>query len=368
MAANPWIIENVTEEVNRDLNVLGALNNPAGNILDGATIFEIPVEVGDDVLLSWADQPTDTDFRSYNIYYDAGVPDPAPIDTLLVKITEAGRKSFLVTGLGAGTYRFKVLYEDRVGNEGNGVGGDNGLFAEVVLNPRVDAPTLVPPSFADIGVGVDAHLTFDLTPPVDTSGIVAYYYSTNQLPMVGEVPFCDLAPHHSHRVFPGSTPYSINMLAGNWKVCVWAVDKFGNASGTSEVSFSYVDDGSGALIFQSGATSTQILDLVAKADVGTVIDLSCTSDTPSAGGVAFERDGVEFATLDFQSDGVYEVTDTGVGLPGNVLVSGTEYTYRVRPYSRKTPFVYGEYSETVSEIADGTPPTGDQVLTGEVVN
>jgi len=344
------------------VNILGTLRDPAQDILDG-TAFFYAYPVGDNVILSWSDSPDEDDFDAYLIYYDEG--DGLGADTLLATIEQKELRSYVVSDLSTGTYEFKILYRDIAGNIGNGVGGDNGETATATITAAPATITEITHSLDDIGTGESRAQTFSFT-ETGGSGTMGYLWAVNQFPFFDELPFADTRWAYCRRRYPGATTLTLQVFAGTWRVAVMAVNGYGGIANIATLDFQYIDDGAGGLTYIAGAPPDTIYDIRAESIIAGDIRVTCTADVPETGGVAFYRDDTEFDTVAYQADGEYSVDDDGSALPGGSLTEGQTYTYKVRPYSQSG--AYGEYSHEVTAISDGTPPSGDQVISAAVTS
>lgn len=339
------------------VDILGVIRDAATDALEACTLF-FAYPVGKTVILSWSDIPTDADFDAYLLYYDAGLG--GAVDTLLAEITERETTSYVVTDLDSGDYVFKLLYRDTAGNIGNGETGDLGLTAAVTLSTPPDAPAI-----ASISV-VGRTLVASLTPPTNTTGIVGYFWALNQHPEFGELPYPETAPEHC--IVGDSLSYPA--FAGRWSIGCYAINKYGVASEVAMDAVTLAEDGHGELIIVENVTRPDmIVDLSAESLAAASVKLTCTATLAAGGYVQFERADdqagpfsvVNQVNTDETPDGVYILTDSG-------LDDGTLYWYRAVGVNGDGSgnYIAGDYCEPVQALADGTPPTGDQVLTATV--
>jgi len=318
--------------------------------------------IGNSVLLEWSAIPSDSDFYGVILYKSFNGGAYSELATVV------NERRYLVQNLAEGQYAFKMLYVDVAGNEGNGTGGDNGYTVSAYVSPAPDAPALVVPELDDIDIGESRQVTFDLTPPADTTGIVAYAYALNQIPLFNDLPYVENAPPYLHVRPITNTSFTFGVCAGVFRVAVYAVNAKGQLSDVSEYqsgtgqeyAFRYILEEGNYLTFAEGSNPQSVIQLTATSVEGGNIRLDFLADVPAAGGIEIYRDGAFLIAAMHNSTGVYTYTDSG-------LTDGHTYTYKVRPYAFASTGGYGEYSHEVEAVSDATPPAGDQVLTAEVI-
>lgn len=347
----------------RRVDVLGVLSDAAGDELAECSLFWAAA-VGSQVELRWTDQPAEEDFDAYLIYYVDEVDPVGPVEwVLLAEIEQRDVMSHQVQ-LGAGGYTFKLLYRDRAGNVGNGETGDLGLTASVVINPPPNAPTISAVALSG------RSLVASLAPPEDATGIVGYYWALNQDPQWGELPYAETdagacvfvpAGGATDLVYPG--------FAGRWQIGCYAVTQLGAASEVALLGGTLVEDGEGGLlIVEDVEVPPAIVDLRAESVAGAQVALACTAQIDAGGRVEFERSESQAGPFVGVGNGTYETDGTYAWTDEGPLEDGALYWYRARPVNVDVlgNDVAGDVCEPVEALADGTAPSGDQVLTVSV--
>lgn len=336
----------------REIAVVGTPRKSESDPFENSTLFHAR-PTGTGVELTWADAPDEDDFDAYLIYWDGGLG--GAVDTLIATIDRRDERIYFHDAAVEGANVYRILYRDLTGNIGNGVGGDNGQTVSITLSIAPDPPTIDADLLDDIADDASRSITLQLTPPASTTGITAYFWAVNWTPLDGFVRFPETAREAMTRVETGAPDLTRGIWPGTWKFVAFSITKYGILSAPSNLlEFRYIDDGAGGLTLLSGSAPSAPTELTATPQAGGDIEVSCAASVSAAGGVSFEREGVEFDTQAFQSGGEYSVTDTG-------LADGTAYTYRARAYDPAG--YYSEYSAEMEATSDATAPAGDQVLT-----
>lgn len=364
---SPVFLDLGGEAIHAQVEVLGVLRDVGADEFASSNLF-YAYPVGSRIVLEWTGKPTEDDFDAYLIYYNEGSGEPT---TLLAEIAELDTLSYVVAGLDAGAYAFKILYRDRAGNIGNGASGDLGLTATATTNPPPSPPQSLVVSC------VDRAINASLVAPVSTTGIAGYYWAVNQTPEYGELPYCETSPERCVFVdVGGDTDLVFPAFAGRWQVGCYAVTELGVASALVVEDFYLLEDGEGNLVMDDAAKPSLIVDLLAESLAGAEIQLSWTSDIEANGGHDVFRGESPDGPWDYFIGAVVDSNTTQDGQrfvfvdDHSNLVDGTVYWYRVRGWNvgvTGNDPLYGEFCAPVEAMADATPPSGDQVLTARAV-
>ncbi len=297
----------------------------------------------DRVRIRWTDAPTDADFYSFVVYYDAGAG--GAVDTQLAEIRERAVREYVTDELDAGTYVFRIEYKDRVGNIS-------------AYNETVSATIVAPPSQPDTPTAAFANdaLTFTF----EETGLI--YVWANYAPGYGmtsqlfwDVPFGLKAN--------GETTFTTRKLwQGLWRFAFTTREAHGIDSQPSFYSC--------RLVNASGS-------LALAAEFGNPYDLRAIQGTDGDITVHWLWDGAEpvaaVTEIWTSADGAaYVLAGTGANAERSFSFTpsdGVEYDIKARSkHVSGGVTAYGDYTDAVTITADNTAPTGDTTITAEVIH
>ncbi len=318
-------------------------------------------ERGNRVKLTWTEisRTTNPDFAAYLLYWDNERED-GNVDTLLATIYGADNTSFTTGELADGTHSFKLAFRDEIGNVST--------LGTVVTGVIDTYPVAVDDAALEYTQGT-RKVTLTADEPAGQAGDVkgyAIYY--NNLPGYGLQNALCLerwlrvadTPQDLEQMDGGSMSWtSEELFAGSWRFCIRAVDKAGGESDFTE------------LVVVLAMSGGNLVEAPAQPDAPYFID----AEANSAGTITVttRHAGTDATHIRFYQDGV-QVDETAI------VAGTTDYTYTTgglvhdQEYdftSRAVNTVGGittlsELSDTVSETADDTAPTGTKTLTTEI--
>ena len=345
---------------------------------------------GKRIHLSWTDQPTADDFQAYLIYWDAG--DGLGPDTLLATIYGIDQLEYVTAELADGSYEFRLTYKDITGN----IRADLAVYTSAT----VDSPPLAVDTPA-VGYDMPTRIaTLTWAQPggqdADVVGVMIFDNWVAGFTDLADAPCVNLRFARAFVAAGILTWDSGELWEGihRWAIC--AVDAHGNLSDWTELTLTLVLDVTDLEQVMNPPVGTPDL-LLAEPQAGGTIKLTARWLGSGAVSLRIYQDAALAKTLGVADSGTAGVggnttytvisnTVTILTLAENLtgaaatyslasglqtytwttaaLTDGVEYDYYVTPWNSGGE---GTQSNTLSATADSTAPSGDQVLTAEVV-
>jgi len=319
--------------------------------IEDSKIFYKPNR-GNRCKLSWAENTTD-DFDSYLIYYDNGLED-GNADTLLDVITGRANTVYVTPVLEDKEYTFKITYRDQVGN----VAAVDGP-AHVV---QIDSYPKAPDNPALVYSQVTRKVTLSASVPVGQSAdVVGYAIYSNYVPAFGLHPA--LCLERWLRLaevtdIAGAISFiTYELFGGTHRFAIRAVDKSGAESDFTELIITLVKSGGDLIEAPVQPNAPEMIDAEAQAG-GKILLTARLIDLDNVTAIRFYQDGVQINETPYIA-GQFEYT-----FQTNALTDGQSYDFTAKVLNTST---LSESSNTLNQTADGSAPTGDKVLSCEVV-
>lgn len=296
---------------------------------------------GDRIVLTWDDVPTDDDFYAFQLWWDAG---GGTIDTLLKTLIGENNREYGTAALASGTYKFRLRYEDLVGN----LSANTGDYAEVTTRPVPLQLSGVEASYNQ----TERKVTISWSQPgaqlASVCGVGVY---DNFIAGVGfTMQPCIEKKWRRAFVRLGTTEWeSAELAEGTYKFCARAVDENGLESPYTVLTVNLEKQGGDLVQIENPPNRPYFID--AQAQAGGDIDITIKHDQANMTGIRLYVDGVAEDTLAKNTTGIYEFTYTGV--------DATTYVFTATAYNADCE---SDLSDEVSETADATAPTGDQTI------
>jgi hypothetical protein len=296
-------------------------------------------QVANKVLVEWADIPTDADFASYELYWDEGNGTPA--NTLLASISRRHERQYLTAALNAGTYLFRLEYKDDLGNESTGA---TEYSHTVYATPTIPGHSNTSFSAANRTLT----LTFDTS---DEIYIYANYITATQQSdyVFWDVPFgikrSGGATYTTRRLWDGFWRFAFCRVSdqGIEGPCVYYFTRLVELAGTFTQIVNYGGPTKLWVSQASGAVITASWDWKGDQPANTFTELWVNDD-----GAGYSLEATVASTVE---------TANYTSTAGNTCL------VKVRAKSTTGGTDYGPFTDAISITADGTAPSGDNVLT-----
>lgn len=327
---------------------------------DGSATIFAAYRRGDRACLSWADQPEDDDFAAYVIYTDEGQGGTPDVELAVVE--DLAATQYRSEPLDAGDYQFALAYRDTAGNES-------------ALGDVIDLAIPVRPPAVDNLAAAYSDSTRKATLTWDTP-VGGWPAGTRRLAVFDNwAPGCQwLAPHAN--ADPAYRRDDLPITETSWtSPNLW--QGYDSAGALAPWRFdvrALLCDDYGA---DWGPSAAVTLTLVESA--GTLSEVSnppaaptLTSAEPAAGAKYTARwsvqsltDVTQFKVLQDGAEVATVAIGTGLGYSwtSGALSDGETYSIAVRAYNGSTAY---SQSAALPVTVDGTAPTGDGVIAGEL--
>jgi len=298
--------------------------------------------IGKRIRLTW-EKCESEDFWAYKIYWDAGLGGDPTIE--LYEINDREETEYITEEeLEAGTYKFLLVFEDRVGNECGDT--EPSSVKTIVLVTPPDMPAVT-------------HLynqtTRKLELTITTTDIVVVF--SNFLVPHGMMNYAQFLHKYPIIHVSGVSYTSLKLWEGVWEFRVFASDKYGNYSDPEIIRFELKESGDD--LVEVVPIETELV-LEAELAAAAHILLSWYPLTPALHSVEIWKslDGEAWALENTTTGSSYDFAG----------LDATEYWFKVRLKNVQGGItVYGPFSNIVEETADGAAPVGSQVLEGEIL-
>jgi hypothetical protein len=371
--------EHVSTELDADRTMISNIRSGVPQRFDVAPLSRIEndlwvntdtlfaaVESGSRVRLTWTAVDTtaagNTDFDGYRIYYDNGRED-GNCDTLLDTVYGAENTTYTTVELSELTYTFALAFIDELGNEGS-IGATTSI--------TVNALPVEPDNAAATYNQSTRKVTISADEPAggQSADVVGYSIYSNHMPGSNtsggasgslQPGLCGERWMRMALVQPagGSMSYEVpyELFPGNWQFAIRALDGSGLESDYEDLRLTLVMSGSDLVSGPVAPDAPYNID--AEANAGGTITVTVYHNLTNATHIRFYRDSAQ------DNDQAVVAGQTEYTYTTAALTNGQEYDFYAVARNSATLSVE---SDTVSETADDTAPTGTQTLTAELVD
>jgi hypothetical protein len=312
------------------------------------------IAVGNRIILRWQPIPdSEPDFGKYVIFWDGG--SGGAVDQFFAEVEQRDITTYVTSAQPTGIYKFKILYEDRLGNRGRKGGDQNLVYLAKTLTPPDK------PSAQIVYTSSTRQATITVSGVESPNDFVVYWNIVES-----EGLHLDFAHQQgfAQGTKSGLTFVTPELFEGAFVFSVVQVNQLGVPSLPATLTLR---------LQKVGGELVEFPDVIMPSEV-TIESLSRAADTLKARfKVEFELDSETWTYVALLVDGVdvahisrvagqtsYSYVYTDVHVDGT---DGVTHGFVLKAvYDLGGTLIESSLTESISAVCDASPPLGDQIL------